>query len=131
MSSVRGLIKELDEKQRGEVVEEIVGSIRIAKKAWDTITTNGILSKEDSDVRRCLFDKCIGHLPFLIKDILDKEEGVTDKQKKYFMDLCKNKTAEEVGKIVMENAGIEKVEMIRVINMLKGGRDEGNKGQAA
>ena len=34
--SSRGLIKELDEKQRGEVLDEIVGSIRIAKKAWDT-----------------------------------------------------------------------------------------------
>jgi len=131
MSSVRGLINELDEKQRGEVLDEIVGSIRIAKKAWDTIISNGILSKEDTEVRQCLFDKCIGHLPFLIKDILDKDRDVTGKQKKYFLDLCKNKTAEEVGKIVMENAGIERVGMSRVIDVLKGGRDEAKEGQAA
>jgi len=127
MSSVRGLIKELDEKQRGEVVEEIVGSIRIAKKAWDTVITNGILSKEDSDVRRCLFDKCIGHLPFLIKDILDKEKGATDNQKRYFLDLCKNKTAGEVARLVVDNVGVERVEMSRVIDVLKGGRDENKK----
>jgi len=125
--SSRGLIKELDEKQRGEVVEEIVGSIRIAKKAWDTVITNGILSKEDSDVRRCLFDKCIGHLPFLIKDILDKEKGATDNQKRYFLDLCKNKTAGEVARLVVDNVGVERVEMSRVIDVLKGGRDENKK----
>jgi len=130
MSSVRGLIKELDEKQRGEVLDEIVGSIRIAKKAWDTITTNGILSKDDSDVRRCLFDKCIGHLPFLIKDILDKEKGATDNQKKYFLDLCKNKTAEEIAKLVIDNIDVERAEMSRVIDMLKGGRDENKKAAA-
>ncbi|MDI6916582.1 MAG: hypothetical protein QMC80_02150 [Thermoplasmatales archaeon] len=129
--SSRGLIKELDEKQRGEVLDEIVGSIRIAKKAWDTVITNGILSKEDVEVRRCLFDKCIGHLPFLIKDILGKEKGATDNQKKYFLDLCKNKTAEEIARLVIDNVGVERVEMIRVIDMLKGGRDENRKGQTA
>ena len=128
--SSRGLIKELDEKQRGEVLDEIVGSIRIAKKAWDTITTNGILSKDDSDVRRCLFDKCIGHLPFLIKDIPDKEKGATDNQKKYFLDLCKNKTAEEIAKLVIDNIDVERVEMSRVIDVLKGGRDENKKAAA-
>ena len=128
--SSRGLIKELDEKQRGEVVEEIVGSIRIAKKAWDTVITNGILSKEDSDVRRCLFDKCIGHLPFLIKDILDKEKGATDNQKKYFLDLCKNKTAGEIARLVVDNIDVERAEMSRVIDVLKGGRDENKKAAA-
>ena len=127
MSSVRGLIKEMDEKQRGEIVNEIVGSIRIAKKAWDTIITNGILSKDDMEVRRCLFDKCIGHLPFLIKDILDKEKGATDNQKRYFLDLCKNKTAGEVARLVVDNVGVERVEMSRVIDVLKGGRDENKK----
>lgn len=129
--SSRGLIKELDEKQRGEIVNEIVGSIRIAKKAWDTIVTNGILNKDDAEVRRCLFDKCIGHLPFLISDLLEKGRGASDKQKKYFFDLCKNRTAEEIAKIVMENAGIEKVEMSRIIDMLKGGKNGAKKGQAA
>ena len=131
MSSIRGLIKELDEKQRGEAVEELVSSIRIAKKAWDTAVANGIMSKEDTEVRRCLFDKCIAHLPFLVKDILDKEESASDKQKKYFMDLCKNKTAEEIARLVIDNVGVEKVEMSRVIDMLKGGRNEDGKGQAA
>lgn len=129
--SSRGLIKELDEKQRKEVVEELVNSIRIAKKAWDTVVTNGILSKEDAEVRRCLFDKCIGHLPFLIKDVLGKEEGASEKQKKYFLDLCKNKTAEEIAKLVVDHVGVEKVEMSRVIEMLKGGKNETKKGQAA
>ena len=126
MSSVRGLIKELDEKQRGEVLDEIVGSIRIAKKAWDTITTNGILSKDDSDVRRCLFDKCIGHLPFLIKDILEKDRDMTGKQKKYFLDLCKNKTAEEIARLVIDNVDVERAEMSRIIDVLKG-EDAGGK----
>ena len=124
--SSRGLIKELDEKQRGEVLDEIVGSIRIAKKAWDTITTNGILSKEDSDVRRCLFDKCIGHLPFLIKDILEKDRDMTGKQKKYFLDLCKNKTAEEIARLVIDNVDVERAEMSRIIDVLKG-EDAGGK----
>jgi hypothetical protein len=125
--SVRGLVKELDEKQRKEIVEELVSSIRIAKRAWDTVVTNGILSKEESEIRRCLFDKCIGHLPFLIKDVLGKEEGASEKQKKYFLDLCKDKKAEEIAKIVMENAGIEKVEMSRIINVLKGEAAGGKK----
>jgi len=126
MSSVRGLIKELDEKQRGEVVDEIVGSIRIAKKAWDTIISNGILSKEDTEVRQCLFDKCIGHLPFLIKDILEKDRDMTGKQKKYFLDLCKNKTAEEIARLVIDNVDVERAEMSRIIDVLKG-EDAGGK----
>jgi len=130
MSSVRGLIKELDEKQRGEVLDEIVGSIRIAKKAWDAVITNGILSKDDMEVRRCLFDKCIGHLPFLIKDILEKDRDMTGKQKKYFLDLCKNKTAEEIARLVIDNVDVERGEMSRVIDMLKGGRDENKKAAA-
>jgi hypothetical protein len=128
--SVRGLIRDLDEKQRKEIVGEIVGGIRIAKRAWDTVVTNGILSKDDGDVRRCLFDKCIGHLPFLVNDLLEngkKEEGASEKQKKYFLDLCKDKKAEEIAKIVMENAGIEKVEMSRIINVLKGEAAGGKK----
>jgi len=126
MSSVRGLIKELDEKQRGEVLDEIVGSIRIAKKAWDTIISNGILSKDDMEVRRCLFDKCIGHLPFLIKDILEKDRDMTGKQKKYFLDLCKNKTAEEIARLVIDNVDVERAEMSRIIDVLKG-EDAGGK----
>jgi len=126
MSSVRGLIKELDEKQRGEVLDEIVGSIRIAKKAWDAVITNGILSKDDMEVRRCLFDKCIGHLPFLIKDILEKDRDMTGKQKKYFLDLCKNKTAEEIARLVIDNVDVERAEMSRIIDVLKG-EDAGGK----
>jgi len=126
MSSVRGLIKELDEKQRGEVLDEIVGSIRIAKKAWDAVVTNGILGKEDGEVRRCLFDKCIGHLPFLIKDILEKDRDMTGKQKKYFLDLCKNKTAEEIARLVIDNVDVERAEMSRIIDVLKG-EDAGGK----
>ena len=127
MSSVRGLIKELDEKQRGEVLDEIVGSIRIAKKAWDTIISNGILSKDDMEVRRCLFDKCIGHLPFLIKDILEKDRDMTGKQKKYFLDLCKNKTAEEIARLVIDNVDVERAEMSRIIDVLKGEAAGGKK----
>ena len=126
MSSVRGLIKELDEKQRGEVLDEIVGSIRIAKKAWDAVITNGILSKDDMEARRCLFDKCIGHLPFLIKDILEKDRDMTGKQKKYFLDLCKNKTAEEIARLVIDNVDVERAEMSRIIDVLKG-EDAGGK----
>ena len=122
----RGLIKELDEKQRGEVLDEIVGSIRIAKKAWDAVITNGILSKDDMEVRRCLFDKCIGHLPFLIKDILEKDRDMTGKQKKYFLDLCKNKTAEEIARLVIDNVDVERAEMSRIIDVLKG-EDAGGK----
>jgi len=127
MSSVRGLIKELDEKQRGEVLDEIVGSIRIAKKAWDTIISNGILSKDDMEVRRCLFDKCIGHLPFLIKDILEKDRDMTGKQKKYFLDLCKNKTAGEIARLVIDNVDVERAEMGRIIDVLKGEAAGGKK----
>lgn len=121
--SFRGLVSELKDEKRKELVSEYVSAIRVAKDIWEELKNKKFVNAKDSELRKCLFDKCIPHLPFLVADILAKDKCVTDKQVEYCRDLflegIGENDSENVLRAFIKGAGLNRWQLSRVIQRLE------------
>jgi len=116
-------LRDLNREQQMEAVRELVSAMRLANTVWYEVLKQEIVNPSEIDIRRCLFDKCIGHLPFVVEALFShsKVPHPTERQKRYCLRLCREKGLDPkaVMGLFVENVGLSRADLSRIITILE------------